>query len=214
MRQRTIDHYVRMADRAEYGYQTYGGDAQIASLRCFRAYHPQARMTWMDVNGRQRWMTATMMRIHAVLARESMRPNGDLVRVRDMAREARTSPGYFSKVLERFTAWGMFASISIRGRTGGIYLWARTAGDTFERYAQDARAWITVRKELAAARFIRKHLNVSTYTNESTGEDTEETFKGWKDGVQGYIRAASDLVEGMAGNRRSRGRERGGAPAH
>ena len=176
MKQSTIEHYIRLADKADYGYQTYGGDASVAALRCFRAYHPQARMTWMDVNGKARWMTPTMLRIHAVLSREAMRPNGDLVKIRVMAQEARTSPGYFSKVLERFTAWGMFASIPVYGRNGGIYLFARTVGDTFQRFADAARANIEARKWYTIAKRLRAGLNVSSYTYEDKRGRTEETF--------------------------------------
>ena len=210
MRESTIAHYVRLADKDAYGYQTYGGDAAIAALRCFRGYHPQARLAWTDVNGRQRWMTPTMLRIHAVLSRESMRPNGELVRIRAMAEEARTSPGYFTKVLERFTAWGMFASISVRGRSGGIYLFARTVGDTFERFAIDARRHLQVVKEGRAAKLIRKLVNVSSYTYERREGTTEETFRGWMDE---YLREASVVTARMAGYRGPGGRERRGVPA-
>jgi hypothetical protein len=160
-------------------------------------------------------MTPTMLRIHAVLSRESMRPNGELVKIRAMAAEARTSPGYFSKVLERFTAWGMFASMVIRGRNGGIYLFARTIGDTFERYAREARMNIEARKVMAMARLLRKApLNVSTYTYEDTEEHTVETFIAAHarqgDTTGAWIRAADAFIESMVGPRRSRGRERGG----
>ena len=198
MKESLVGYYVRLADRQDYGYQTYGGDAAVASLRIFRAYHPDARFQMIDAGGRPRWMTPTMMRIHAVLARESLRPNGDLVKIRRMAAEARTSPGYFSKVLERFTAWGMFASISIRGRTGGIYLWARKAGDTFERYAREARLNIEGRKVLAEARRLRREvaLNVSTMLTVIRGEyggnisPSRETV----------IRSQGDPGAGMAGD--------------
>jgi hypothetical protein len=210
MKQSIVEHYIRLADKADYGYQTYGGDAAIAALRCFRGYHPQARMTWVDVNGKQRWMTPTMLRIHAVLSRESMRPNGDLVKVREMAKEARTSPGYFSKVLERFTAWGMFASISIRGRAGGIYLWARTKGDTFERFARDARAHIEVTRIMKAARNLRRFGVMFPSSNTRVKRDTVETFI---EGEHGPIHAQDAAPAILARHRGPGWGAGGGIPA-
>lgn len=195
MRESTIAHYVRLADKAEYGYQTYGGDASIAALRCFRGYHPQARLTWMEADGQRRWMTPTMLRIHAVLSRESLRPNGELVKLRAMADEARTSPGYFSKVLLRFEAWGMFASESIRGRKGGLYVWARKVGDTFERYAIDARIHMRVLKVGQAARNLRKYGEMFPPRHTRVRRDTQETFI---EAVQGVIREGSAITAGMA----------------
>lgn len=211
MRQSTIEHYVRLADRETYGYQTYGGDAAIASLRCFRGYHPQARLTWVEANGQRRWMTPTMLRIHAVLARESLRPNGELVKLRAMAEEARTSPGYFSKVLLRFEAWGMFASESIRGRTGGLYVWARKVGDTFERYAIDARIHMRVLKVGQAARNLRKYGEMFPPRHTRVLRDTQETFSGV---VHGVIREGSAIAASMARSRGPGGGERVSGAAH
>jgi hypothetical protein len=204
MKQSTIEHYVRQADREHYGYQTYGGDASIAALRCFRGYHPQARLTWVNTDGSRRWMTPTMLRIHSVLARESMRPNGDLVKLRDMAKEARTSPGYFSKMLLRFEAWGMFASESIRGRKGGLYVWARKAGDTFERYAIDARIHLRVLKVGQAARNLRKYGEMFPPRHTRVLRETQETFS---EAVQGVIREGSAIAASMARHPGPGGRE-------
>lgn len=178
MRDSLVDYYARQADKETYGYQSYGGDAAVASLRIFRAYHPDARFAMIDADGVRRWFTPTMLRIHAVLSRESMRPNGDLVKLRDMAKEAQTSPGYLSKQLLRMTAWGMFASISVRGRNGGIYLWARQKGDSFARYAKDAQIHLGVQKVMRAARNLRKYGEMFPSIHTRVVGDTVETFKG------------------------------------
>lgn len=178
MRDSLIDYYARMADRDAYGYQTYGGDAAVAALRCFRGYHPDARWSWVEVDGRQRWMTQSMMRIHAVLSMASMRQNGDLQKLSDLAAEARVSKGYFSKVLLRFTSWGMFASISIRGRAGGLYVWARTKGDSFARYAKDAQIHLQTLAVMKAARNLRRFGEMFPSLHTRVAGDTVETFKG------------------------------------
>lgn len=204
MRDSLIDYYARMADRDAYGYQTYGGDAAVAALRCFRGYHPDARWSWVEVDGRQRWMTQSMMRIHAVLSMASMRQNGDLQKLSDLAAEARVSKGYFSKVLLRFTSWGMFASISIRGRAGGLYVWARQKGDSFARYAKDAQIHIHTLAVMKAARNLRRFGEMFPPRNARVRTSTQETFI---EGERDTVREGSATSTSMAGDTGSRGGE-------
>lgn len=210
MRDSLVEYYARQADRESYGYQAYGGDAAVASLRIFRAYHPDARFAMIDADGVRRWFTPTMLRIHAVLSRESMRPNGDLVKLRTMAAEARTSPGYLSKQLLRMTAWGMFASISVRGRNGGIYLWARQKGDSFARYAKDAQIHLSTLKVMQAARNLRKYGEMFPSIHTRVVGNTVETFRGLR---LISVREKSASGESVGSDPRSAGRGGGSITA-
>lgn len=158
MKDSTVLHYVRMADKLDYGYQTYGGDASIAALRCFRQYHKDGRWAAM-VGGRG--LTDAQMRILAVLQRHGARGEG-LLKIRDVAAETRTSPGYVSRVVLKLNAWGFVATISIRGRSGGLFVALRQIGDTLAHYADEARARIYASKIGAAARALRRGINVSS----------------------------------------------------
>ncbi len=160
MKATTVAYYARIADAREYGYQTYGGDAGIAALRCFKAYHPQGRFTPYG----DRWLTPIQMRILSVLQRHALSPGVGLLQVREVALEAKASPGYVSKTILRLNAWGMIATISVRGRFGGMYVALRVMGDTLGHYATEARARLSLSSLRAAARRVRRGINVSTIT--------------------------------------------------
>jgi hypothetical protein len=117
-----IDAYARQADEIERGPQTYGGSKEIAGLRAFRAYHPAARVTFLNVDGRSYWLTSKQMRVKAIVDRlaASGQPMSSLGSI---AKEAGVTAGYASKVIVRLRQWAMIGAVSVRGRFGGIYVW-------------------------------------------------------------------------------------------
>lgn len=162
-------YYANLADAQARGPQTYGGDVAVASLRCFRAYTKDARTWIVDRNGTTRWMTAKMMRIEAVLLRIGSVGSG-YTKTKDIAAECQCSPGYVSKMLTRFQAWGVIGVIATRGRYGKLFVFARAVGDTLDEFAEWARRKMAAAKVRAMARFVRK-TNVSS-------EETSEGMRG------------------------------------
>ena len=119
MDERTIQAYVRLEDEIQRGPQNYGGDAAIASLRAFRAYHPKAHISIHNVDGRKIWLTPKMGRILAICQRTSGSSN-QMTTIRAMAAEAQVSPGYASKVLARLEQLSLVRYVTSRGRWGAI----------------------------------------------------------------------------------------------
>jgi hypothetical protein len=151
-------HYARQADAMERGPQVYGGDARIAALRAFRRYHKDAHIEMRaNADGRNRWMGAKMLRIHAIVHRQAHGEKG-LIKVHDIAAEAGCSPGYVSKVVVKLQAWGFFWFVSLRGRNGGLWVFVRTYRDKLDHWAQEARYRLRQARERVLARLA---LNVS-----------------------------------------------------
>lgn len=130
-------YYAAMADAIERGPQTYGGDAGIASLRCFRRYTRDSHYDLPDAFGGTRWVSAKQLRVYGIIARIAMTPTGR-ARMSDIAAEARVCPATVSRTVLRLQAWGLFAVDVRRGRGGGITVW-RAEGTRFAAYAIAAR---------------------------------------------------------------------------
>jgi uncharacterized Fe-S cluster-containing radical SAM superfamily protein len=122
MRSAVVSEYLRELDQQERRI-TSPADPVTTTLRAFRAYHPQARVTFVNVDGRQYWLTGKMMRVHAVVTRVS-KGKDQMTTIRAIAAETRVSPGYVSKVIERFEKWSFIKSVRTKGRYGGIFLMA------------------------------------------------------------------------------------------
>ena len=175
-------YYVRMAEAIERGPQTYGGDAAVASLRCFRAYHKDARFHVQDVDGRQRWLTPTMMRVQAIALRVGTVGSG-YITTRDFAAEARCSAGYVSKLLTRLEAWGLIGTVRTRGRGGKLFIFAREKFDQLDHYAAEARRRI---REAAIRRFAR---------NLRSGGIVSSMFARGRKALKPADRPSVDMVE-------------------
>jgi hypothetical protein len=199
------DFYAREADRLARGPQVYGGNASVASLRCFRRYHKDARFEYVDRAGFRRWMTPTMMRIEAVILRIGSVGSG-YTKTAQIAAEAKCSAGYVSKMLSRFEAWGEIGLIRTRGRFGKLFIFARSAGDKLDHYMEEAKRRIHAQKVRGMARAMRRAGNVSSRitrrgqgsTNSSTsGVTMEETFTGFaREVIHERARLALDDPDG------------------
>jgi hypothetical protein len=112
-------YYAREADRIARGPQNYGGDPKIVALAAFRRYHKDATYDLPDAEGVLRWVTRKQMRVHGIIARISLSPDGRAKMI-DIALEAQCSTATVSRTILKLQAWGLFAVDVRRGRNGGI----------------------------------------------------------------------------------------------
>ena len=156
MDERTIRAYARMEDALERGPHNYGGSAEVAGLRAFRAYHPKATVKFMNVDGRIYWMTSKMMRVYSIVLREAG-SSSQSTTITKIAAEARVSTGYASKVISRLEGWSFIRAVRTRGRWGGIYL-------------------IKVRKLVDSVKRIVSRFNVSSVSSVRKGVQVASTY--------------------------------------
>lgn len=188
----TMDrHYASISDmldvKPKNPVEVYGGDASITALRAFRGYNKEARYEYTDVAGVVRWLTPKMMRVEAVLLRVGTVGSG-YTKTKDIAAECQCSPGYVSKLIARFQAWGVVGVISTRGRNGKLFVFAREVGDKLDHFAEWARRKLSAAKVRKMAKIVRG-INVSSHLDErkrvgissnSLPVSMEETFSpGW-----------------------------------
>ncbi len=189
-------------------------DLRVPSLRCFRAYHKDGRWSTVLRDGKERWYTDKMMRVEAVALRVGTVGSG-YTKTRDIAAEARVSPGYVSKMLHRFEAWGVIGVIRTRGRNGKLFIFTRFAGDRLDQYKNAAIAWLRQSKIGRLARSLRRgnvsflHRNgegLRTQMSEASNEDgirntsMEETFSGWSPFTKAVVHERARLaIEDRAG---------------
>jgi hypothetical protein len=166
----TDSYYAREADRLARGPQIYGGDARIAALRAFRRYDRNARVDMVGHDGHNRWMAPKMLRVHAIVHRQAMKPEGGLITMGAIAAEAGCSVGYVSKVVVKLQAWSFFWFVSLRGRNGGLWVFARTLRDGLDHWAQAARQKLAAIRDKVLARLA---LNLSsTHMRREEGVET------------------------------------------
>jgi hypothetical protein len=128
----------------------YGGNAQVASLRCFMAYHKDARTQVMDIQGRSRWLTHKQVALHGLLARLAV--TGEHTTIRAVALEAHVAPSTVSRFMLKLQAWGEYAIDVTRGKYGGITVRRRFHGDHLKAYAE--AAWERLRRIADRARLM------------------------------------------------------------
>lgn len=156
-------YYATMSDRndriARSRHQTFGGDAAIASLRCFKRYHKDARTDIYDVSGRLRWLTRKQAAIYGLLMRQAT--SRERITMSEIARETACCTSTVSRAITKFQAWRIFAIDVTRGRAGGITVRLRTMGDNLQSYAE--AAWQRI-KAAAYKVAIRARINVASTT--------------------------------------------------
>jgi len=160
MRTATLAAYGQLADQeARFMAQELDpdrgfmglNDPSTAALRCFRAFHKDAHLTFVDVNGVTRWMTAKQARVHAILMRHAVSGVGTITQ-KAIAAEALCTPSTVSRAVLKFQSWGIFAMIVFRGRNGGMHVILRWATDKLERFAVAAKARIRAQLLKVASR--------------------------------------------------------------
>lgn len=160
--QADADAFVPVMDRdtVDRGFMGLTNPA-VAALRCFRGYHKDASWAPVMRAGKPRLYTDAMMRVEAVALRVGTNGSG-YTTTRELAAEARVSPGYVSKLLTRLEAWGVVGTIRTRGRNGKLFIFARTVGDLLDHFATYALRLWKDRKLRSEARWMRRHGNVSS----------------------------------------------------
>jgi hypothetical protein len=138
----TDDYYAREADRIARGPQLYGGNAQVAALRCFKRYHKDSTTDITDLWGRTRWMTHKQAAIHGVLLRSGT--SGERTTMSAIASEVGCCVSTVSRAIWKIASWGIIAVDVTRGRHGGIRVRLRSLGDDLQAYT--IAAWERVKR--------------------------------------------------------------------
>jgi len=120
----------------------YGGNAQVAALRCFKRYHKDATTDITDLWGRTRWMTHKQAAIHGVLLRSGT--SGERTTMSAIASEVGCCVSTVSRAILKISSWGIIAVDVTRGRHGGIRVRLRSLGDDLQSYA--VAAWERIRR--------------------------------------------------------------------
>lgn len=161
----TLSVYMAMADQEVMGERPsvfFGlNDPAVAALRCFRGYSKEARWSPVLRAGKHRLYTDAMMRVEAIALRVGTNGSG-YTTTRELAAEARVSPGYVSKLLTRLEMWGVIGTIRTRGRNGKLFLFARTIGDHLDHFVTYAKGIWKAARLRSEARWLRRHGNVSS----------------------------------------------------
>lgn len=144
------DQYHRTHERDPYN----GGHGPAATLdnpAGFRAYMVMARYSpnhtlhkITDLYGRERWLNDKGWRVMA-LALLTIASNTQ-TSLTVMAEKIGCHRQTVSRWITKLTAWGVIGSGTVRGRYGGLVLFARSVRDNLEHWAQVARAKIHARK--------------------------------------------------------------------
>ncbi len=131
----SVKYYGLMADREDKRRMWVSPDAVLSTMRL---YFPGIQVIWITRKGRRVCITAKMARILAICERERKRGRGTTLGA--IAKEARVSRSYVSRVLTRFDWWCFFDVVTLRGRSGGVWFaktWERVRRET-SRYARRA----------------------------------------------------------------------------
>lgn len=112
-------------------------DERTASLRCFQRYSKEAHRDITDGLGISRWVTQKQARVHGIIARIAMSPDGTAKMV-DIALEARCTVSTVSRTIRKLQGWELYAVEVRRGRHGGITV-HRKGWDRFFDFVLEAR---------------------------------------------------------------------------
>jgi hypothetical protein len=148
-----------------------GPNSRLTSLAFCSRYNRDAHYADIrDLAGVLHWATQKQMRIFGIVTRIGTLGSG-YTKTRDIAAEARCSPGYVSKVLLKFEAWGIIGIIRTRGRYGKLFMFAREIGDGLDSLVAGARRRLLAFKVTRAARKLRRATNVSSYPTNGRKEE-------------------------------------------
>lgn len=126
----------------------FGAAYTLENPAGFRAYMTMSRYDprhsihkVVDLYGRERWLNDNGWRILALALLHIASDTQTTLTV--MSQKLGVHRQTVSRWITKLTAWGMIGSGTVRGRYGGIVLFARKVTDNLERYAQKAREKLT-----------------------------------------------------------------------
>jgi hypothetical protein len=135
-------------ETAENGNGWFQGGGDIAALRAYQAYHPNAAIYSVTYRGRTVWMTSKQRAIWSELQAYWKRGKRDtLARIAKVAHCSRAS---VSRFLRRLDLWRFIDLITIRGRNGGTWIMTRRTNEPYQKWTLSARN--RARQALARAR--------------------------------------------------------------
>jgi len=125
----------------------FGPAWSAANPSGFRAYVTMSRYDpghsihrIRDLYGRERWLNDKGWRVMC-LALLNIASDTE-TSLTEMAQRIGCCRMTVSRWITKLTAWGIIGSSVLRGRNGGLFLFARKVGDSLDRYAAVARAKI------------------------------------------------------------------------
>ena len=121
-------------------------------------------LVWVDdMEGRARALTPKQAQV-ASLAMSMV--DGEMMTMRDMAKELQVAPSTVSRALTRLAAWGILAYVVGRGRWAGLVIMRRVKGDNLGRFRDAALARLRGWRLAAERRLSRLERNVAPYLHE------------------------------------------------
>jgi hypothetical protein len=113
-----------------------GGD--IGALRVYQAYHPGAAIYTVTYRGRTVWMTSKQRAIWSEVQHYWRRDKRDVLQ--RIANVVGCSKATVSRFLRRLDLWRFIDLVTVRGRTGGTYIFTRRDLDVPQkRWTMSAR---------------------------------------------------------------------------
>jgi hypothetical protein len=137
-------------DRFQVIGSKWQGGGDVAALRAYQAYHPNAAIYTVTYRGRTVWMTSRQQAIwHEVQAYWKRGKRDTLARIAKVAHCSRAS---VSRFLRRLDLWRFIDLVTVRGRNGGTWIMTRRTNEPYQKWTLSARN----RARQALARALRK----------------------------------------------------------
>ncbi len=134
------DIIERRRERAKTATRFTVSDGFAPMSKGWAAYN-KATIAVRDQWGNQHMVTA---KTHTVLliALGRIARNETSTTLREIGTEAKVCAQTVANALRKFTAWGILATGSVRGKYGGLILFARSKGDGLEHFARMAAQYL------------------------------------------------------------------------
>lgn len=199
-----LDH----RERARHATRFTQSDGLHPMTKGWAAYN-RAIVPVVDQYGKEHLITEKTFKVYMNALSRITRDDTSTT-LREMATEIGVCAQTVSNALRRFMAWGILGYGSVRGKYGGLILFARHKGDGLERYVR--LAWESIR-----AAWDRKTGRIRAQSNVQTYPQTETV----RSDVYGYVyrvdikkRERDDRIEETLRVQLHGGSKRVKCPAH
>lgn len=163
-------YYAAMADRIEgrdHEVRSKYGDRMVVSEgatgRAWLKFNPGQTLVWIEVDGKDRWLTRRQADLLDVLQTFG---DGSIIRMRDVAHSLHVSPSTVSRGMVKLASMGLVTYVTSRGRHGATIVY-RMVGEHFsdvrKRLREAAKAKVRAWAKASHERVSRLFRNVAPY---------------------------------------------------